>query len=375
MKRGYKRLLIFELAIFVILILNSFVWNILNGFLMSLFLLCALVLFKPLFGYEKDKHRYTKDILLEVLIFLATFFILYYLLGILISFYKIDNYFTILGLTKFILPAITYVILKEFLRYMVMCKAEGSKILFITSLVMFIFMDVTTAIYVKDFNSVYAVFIFIAASLLPSISSNIVFSYYTTRIGYKPIMVYSLIMSTYMYILPIVPNPNEYLTAVIQFLLPVALGFRLYKFLSEYKKREVTRDYNKRKFTPFILTGLSVIILVYFTSGYFHFWAIAVASGSMKPKINKGDVAIIEKVKNPDTLKEGQVIAYKYEDIIIVHRLIEKIEVDGKYYFYTKGDANSVKDGYVIKKNMIVGKVEHKIPFIGIPTVWLNKLL
>ena len=44
------------------------------------------------------------------------------------------------------------------------------------------------------------------------------------------------------------------------------------------------------------MTGIITIILVYLTSGYFHFWAIAVASGSMSPKIEKGDVVIIEKL-------------------------------------------------------------------------------
>ena len=126
MKRGYKKLLLFEAFIFIILILNSFVWNILSSYKIGIFLLVVSFILKGVFGFEKDRHRYTKDIILEVIIFLIAFFILYYLFGIVISFYKNDNYLTILGLVDFIAPVVFYVLVKEYLRYMVMCKAEGS---------------------------------------------------------------------------------------------------------------------------------------------------------------------------------------------------------------------------------------------------------
>ena len=89
MKRGYKRLLIFEILIFIILILNSFVWNILSSYTSSILLIIILVAFKLLFGFEKDKHRYLKDLLMEVFIFVFIFLMLFYLLGVIIS-YKVS---------------------------------------------------------------------------------------------------------------------------------------------------------------------------------------------------------------------------------------------------------------------------------------------
>lgn len=117
-----------------------------------------------------------------------------------------------------------------------------------------------------------------------------------------------------------------------------------------------------------------VIFIVYFTSGYFKFYAVAIASGSMMPNINKGDVVIIEKINDYNKIKEGQVIAYKYNDVIVVHRLQRIIKEREKFYFYTKGDANSMEDPYVIYQEMIVGIVNIKVPYLGIPTVWLNEL-
>ncbi len=375
MKRGYKKLLLFEIIIFIILILNSFVWNILSSYKISIFLLVVLFMFKGIFGFEKDRHRYTKDIILEVLIFLLVFFILYYLSGIIISFYETGNYYTFDGLVKVILPIIIYISLREYLRYMFMCKAEGSKTLFCTTTILFILLDITTAIYARNFSSNYTTFLFVAITLLPAISLNVVFSYFTTRVGYKPLLIYSLIIGTYFYFIPIVPNPNEYISSIINFILPIALGYRIYKVLNKYTERSVTPEYRKRHFVPLIVSGLVVLVLVYFTSGYFHYWAIAVASGSMQPKINKGDVAIVEKLDgNFESLEEGQVIAFKYSDVIIVHRLVNIIEEKGEYYFYTKGDANRNQDNYVVREKMIVGKVNHRIPYVGIPTVWVNEL-
>ena len=79
MKRGYKRLLFFEMFLFIILILNSFVWNILSNYMMIIYLIIVILLFKLFFGFEKDRHRYLKDIIMEFVIFLLTFFVLYYL--------------------------------------------------------------------------------------------------------------------------------------------------------------------------------------------------------------------------------------------------------------------------------------------------------
>lgn len=375
MKRGYKKLLIFELFIFLILILNSFVWNILSSYKISIFLIVILIIFKVFFGFEKEKNRYFKDLMVEVLIFLLVFFVLYYLLGVLISFYKADNYFTFKGIKDTLIPTALYLSLREFSRFMFMRKAEGSKLLFFTTMIIFILFDITTAIYIGDFSSKYTTFLFIALNLIPAISSNASLCYLTRKTGYRPLLLYALVIGLYQYILPIVPNPNEYIASIISFILPIALCLRIHLFFKKDHKREIVREKHRKSYGTLAVATISVLILVYFTCGYFHLWAIAVASGSMSPKINKGDVVIIEKLDGKyDTLKKGQVIAFKYEGVVIVHRLIDIINEDGKYYFYTKGDANSKPDNFYLEQYMVIGKVNHRIPWVGIPTVWINEL-
>lgn len=375
MKTSYKKLLVLESVLFLILILNSFVSSILNRYNLILSLIIILGFFKLVFGFEKDRHRYTKDIIFEIIIFLLVFFLLYYLSGLIISFARTGNYLNWYGLSNFILPTIVTIILKEFLRYMLLQKSEGSKLLTVTTCLLFIFLDVSNAIYYNGFASKYESFLFVALSLMPAISTNIVCTYISRKVGYKPIMVYLLIMNTYSYFMPIVPNPSEYISSMVQFLVPIALGYKIYSFYEKERDKEVSRDYNKKRILPLLIPTAIIIVLVYFVSGYFHYYAIAVASGSMSPNIHKGDVVIIEKIdKDYESLKEGQVIAYKYDGLIIVHRLEKILKNGDKYYFYTKGDANEKTDNWTVEEDMIIGTVNYKIAYIGLPTVWLNEL-
>ena len=375
MKKGYKRLITFESITCLIFLLNSFVPNILSRYTFILLLILGLISFKKLFGIEKDKHRYIKDIILDTVIFLIIFLIVYYLFGIIIGFSKTGNHYTIKGLTTFIIPIIVTVITKEVLRYAMLCKAEGNISALIGTTLLFIIIDTSSVIYIGKFTSNYEIFLFLALTVLPSLSTNISFTYITKKVGYKPVILYSLVTRLYYYLLPIVPNANEYITSVLEFTLPIIYCYRVYTFFKKEHDEEVERTYKKKHITTLIPSIIIVGILVYLTSGYFHYWAIAVASGSMSPTIKKGDVVIIEKLDGKfDNLKIDDTIAFRYENIVVVHRLIKIVNEDGKYYFYTKGDANIKEDNFAITEDMMIGTVNHKIPYIGKPTVWLNEL-
>lgn len=375
MKKSYKRLIIFQFIMFFLLILNSFISNILSEYNIVLFLVILLITFKFVLGFEKDNHRYTKDVIYDIVIFSIIFLIAYYVLGIFIGFAKSDNYYSWIGLKSFILPVVFSIILKEFLRYMMLKKSEKSKLLVITTCILFILLDVTNAIYYNSFDTSYNTFIFFALTLFPAISSNIMCTYLSLKSGYRPTIIYLLIIGLYPYLLPIVPNPSEYISSIVQLVVPIVLFYRLYQFFKKTNDEYVSREYNKKDWLLPIIPLIVIVVSVYFTSGYFHYQAVAIATGSMHPNIKKGDVAIIEKIDDGyDKLKEGQVIAFKYNGVVIIHRIIRIVKQNNSYYFYTKGDANNGEDGYPVTVDMIVGKVSTKIPFIGLPTVWLKEL-
>lgn len=374
MKKSYIKILIFEIIILLLLTLNIFIQSILNKYIIVLFLLILILVFKKIFGIEKIKKRYTKDLIIDITITYLIFFILYYLLGLITGFYRTNNYFTLYGIKNFIVPAILIVILKEYLRSLICTKYEESKTLYVVTFIMFVMLDLINLVKLSSLISTEGIFFFIATILLPAISNNIAANYIAKKSNYKINMYWLLILNIYVYILPIIPNTGDYILSIIRLLFPLIIYGRIKIFFDKDKDREVTRDYNKRQILPIIITSVIVLILVYFTSGYFRYYAVAIASGSMEPQISKGDVVVIEKQYQYDDLKEGQIIAYKYKEVIVVHRINKIIKKENKYYFYTKGDANTAPDNYVISEEDIIGIVNLKIPYIGLPTVWLSEI-
>lgn len=374
MKKGYLRLLIFEIILFVVLIVNSFVWNILNNYIMVIFLILSIFLFKNFFGLEKDRHRYIKDMIFDIIIALIVSFLLYYLFGIIIGFYKAGNYYNFYSIRTILIPLILNIILREYMRYQMIMKSEGSKLLLVTTCILFVLIDITSAIYFADVSNSYQIFIFVALTILPSISRSIASCFVASKVGYKPNIIWILVLELYVYLLPIIPNPNEYILSIIRFIFPFIIMYKVYSFFEKTSDEEIDRDYKKTNKLSLIFPAIIVIILVYFTSGYFDYYAIAIATGSMKPNINKGDVVVIEKTNDYQNIKIGDVLAYKHDNIIIVHRVVNILEENGEYYFYTKGDNNNSEDNFVIYEDMIVGVVNIRLPFVGYPTVWFNEL-
>lgn len=375
MKKGHRRLLVFEILVFLIFFINSFISNILGEYNTVIFLFLLLVLFKFVFGFEKDRNRFAKDVMFEIMIFLVIFFVLFYILGIFIGFAK-TNYLNWYGFKTFIIPLGLTIILKEVLRYMMLKKSEGSKFMFVSAVILFIFLDVTDAIYYNSFDSSYNSFVFFALSLLPAISANVVCSLLSVQSGYKPVMLYLLIIELYNYLLPLIPNPNEYILSLILFMAPIFMYYKVKSFLVKYKDREVERDYGKKNFASLIVPSALAVIVVYFTSGYFGHQAMAIASGSMSPKIEKGDIVIINKLEEGDhkNLKVDEIIAFEHRGVVVVHRIINIKKVGEEYFFYTKGDANASADAYSLSEKEIIGTVSIRIPFVGLPTVWLNEM-
>lgn len=371
MKGKNKKILLFIIYLLLVLFINSFIKNILSGYNMIIFLLITLVVFNLLFVFEKARYRYLKDIIFEITICLLIFFLLFYLFGIVIGFYKVDNYYNLNGIFKFILPITLNVILKEFFRYQLLNKLENKKIL-ILSVIIFIFIDVSN--YISFINpSVESIFVLFALNILPSISSNIFLSYLSLNTSYIPCIYYSLTLNLYQYLLPIIPNPSKYLISLINLLLPIILLLHFRRIIIKEKDLDaLSRNNNKYNYLGFSITALFVFVLVYFNSGYFKHMSIAVASDSMYPFIKKGDVVIVQ--KGSKDLDVGSVIAYKYSGVIIVHRIERREVIDDKYYYYTKGDANQEVDDWLIEDEMIIGNVILKVPYFGIPTIWLRDI-
>lgn len=128
------------------------------------------------------------------------------------------------------------------------------------------------------------------------------------------------------------------------------------------------------KIISLILNVLLIIVTIIIAIGFYYIYQIKikqndyanlfgytffeVATGSMNPTIQVGDVIVVKITKQ---IKENDIIVYKDGKSIITHRLIKK-ESDE---LIAKGDANNSEDK-PIQENMILGRVVKIIPKLGI---------
>lgn len=88
-----------------------------------------------------------------------------------------------------------------------------------------------------------------------------------------------------------------------------------------------------------------------------------IISGSMEPNINIGDMVIVKIADEP--YKVGDIIAFREGNTVIVHRIVQKLDKDGKTKYQTKGDNNNVADENLVEENCIEGIYKFKIPMVG----------
>ncbi len=378
--KSYYIIFLFETVIMFLAILNNFNSSLSNVYVLPFILFICDFIFFLVLGFEKSNKRLNKIVLFDIFMFSMIFLMLYYLFGIIIGYAESNNYLTLYGLTIFIIPTILKIIFKEHLRNSFLTKSGNNKFLIVYTTFLFLMIDILPALSILDFTNAHGIFLFIALVLLPSVSVNILATYINIKVGFMPIIIYLLIFSLYQYIVPIVPDPSEYLKAIIDFVLPIIILFKVRKNIVKYsdENQEINRDYNKSKLVLLIFPIILIIIIIYFVSGYFKYYALAIASGSMNPVFDRGSVVIIEQVNdkyaNYNNIKKGEIIAYRTDKAIIVHRLIRIVDTGDEMFYYTKGDANKDEDDFIIKKENIIGIVRFKIPYIGYPTVWFSEI-
>ena len=102
-----------------------------------------------------------------------------------------------------------------------------------------------------------------------------------------------------------------------------------------------------------------------------------VATGSMIPKYQVGDVLIV-KEQDPNTLKVGDDVTYlgqqaSFAGRVVTHQIIEIEETVGGRVFHTKGIANPAEDP-TITGDQIYGKVIYKCIIISLLTKLMNNM-
>lgn len=97
---------------------------------------------------------------------------------------------------------------------------------------------------------------------------------------------------------------------------------------------------------------------------FFGWKPFIVMSGSMETNIMTGDLVVVKET-NLDTLKEGDIIAFKEGKIVITHRIVDIYEENNEIRYITKGDNNNTEDKGYVTNSQIEGLYQFKIPRLG----------
>ena len=97
---------------------------------------------------------------------------------------------------------------------------------------------------------------------------------------------------------------------------------------------------------------------------FFGWKPFIVLSGSMESEIFPGDLAIVKDVGTKG-LKVNDVIAFRSEDIVVTHRIVEIKNENGAIKYKTKGDNNNSQDVGDILPEQVEGLYKFKISKMG----------
>lgn len=371
MKKSEKKLLVLEIFLILLFLINL-VFLQANNYIIAIAIIIIFFASTFILGYEDDRHRFKKDGILLAIIFAIIYELFIYISGIFLGFLKSGYSLNIVSIFKNIIPFAMIIFTGEILRHEFMIKGEKKKIFYILTVILFVLIDSSANMFKYDLKSSRIVLEAICLVLIPSISKNILLTYWMDKFGILANVIYMCITSLLIFIIPIIPDFNKYLQAVIALVYP-AIVFLITK--------AILKDYNKKsskggKAISIILIAFSIIIIA-LTSGIFKYYFLTIGSGSMRDKIDIGDVVIVKKLK-PNELNElevGNILVFKMDNKVIVHRIVEiKNDEDG-LLFVTKGDANKEKDNWVVTERAVIGTTNHVIPFVGLPSVWLYEFI
>lgn len=354
----------------------NIIFKILNRPSLIALLLLFLVTNYIINGYNKSHIRFQKDITMLILIIVISYYLIIYLSGLFFGFnYNIYSQ-QITNIIKNIIVIIPIIILTELLRYSINAKINKNKRLLILSCLSFFLLDTTLTIMNIDFQNMNETMNYISLFILPSFSKNILLTFLSINQNAKIQILYRFVMELPIYLVPITPKLGVYLQSVLEFSLPIVVLLSVDRFFKKLPINQKIIKYKDNKITKIIII-IFLTIVVSLTSGLFNHQAVVIASGSMQPYLYKGDIVIVRKLNNLEKrkLEIGNILVFRRENKIIVHRIYRKIKSGNYVFFETKGDNNKNSDGYLIEENEIIGTTNIRIKFLGLPTIIINNLI
>lgn len=311
----------------------------------------------------------TDKTLIQIAIIIAVFQVfLAVFMAFFMGFGKNTNIWTLTALTTYFPYLLTPFLAIEISRaYLAQTMSRHKPTLMLLLISIFYTLIIPTIPNYLNLTTPLAIAEFLIRTFIPALAISLLATYFAYLGAFPANLLYMAIPTFFTWFSPILPN-LQWQTQSILTVIATSIGFiildQTVKPLPTPRER-IHRTLKKQKSQPPYWTAIALIglIAVWSSSGLLGFTPTIIASGSMTPAMNPGDIAIIINAP-PATIKIGDIIQYRTADAPTIHRVIDKYESGGTLWFITQGDANNAPDDPVNARN-IMGKVIFIIPQLG----------
>ncbi len=324
-----------------------------------------------------ENFKYKKEVSFYVVVTTLIYFLIYFGLGYIKGFAYNPYDSSLKGILLNLWTFIPVLIVKEYTRFYMINNCGKKRILLWAFLISVLFVLVDLNIYKFDsyFVSSLTTLEFVLQTFAPSLITNLYLTYISYFAGYKVSIIYASLMQLALYILPILPDINWATTSILNASIPFFSYIYINYMINKMDKTLKKKDNKVVGLKGWAFMILFVVLMICFGLGLFPIEPLVIASNSMYPKIKKGDIVIIQD-KDVNKIKKGEVIRYKMDGYYVVHRVVSvSRDSKGKLEFITKGDNNDNVDLFAVKEHQVAGVAKFDIPYVGYPTLLLNKLL
>lgn len=224
---------------------------------------------------------------------------------------------------------------------------------------------------------------YLGETFLPFLADHLLSTYVALMGGPLASLAYRAPNQLFQWFSPILPDLTWGFKAIIGVMVPT-IGFTVISASTSFvdtrraglkstrsPRVESRNDSNSAKRT--MVFSIIALLTVWSTTGLLGFQPNIIASGSMRPALEVGDIAVTVEV-DPKRIAIGDTIQYMMGAEKIMHRVIEIYEEDGVRYFVAKGDANRIADDPITDRR-ITGKLMLVIPKIGWASIYVKKII
>ena len=375
----YKNITLFVLVILCVYFLfsqfylktlgNTYTYIINPIFYGALALILKFIITSP---YKNDKYK--RNMIQYVSITILSYTVLYLLSGLFLTYGANPYARSFLGLLLNCYSIGIIIVLREYIRYKLINSVlkKEQKLIFILIVAVFTLEQMDFNALITSIN-IYYLFKIIFSIVIPTAIKNTLFTYMASYTDFVPAIIYDIGTNLVFWIPPILPKTPWIFDSITSSVFPLILFLYCRYEVSIKDKLHLYKFTNPIEPRGTIPLVAGVILIIWFTLGIFPIKPIGVASGSMEPTINVGDVVIVKKCGSND-IEINDIIEYTRKDYSVIHRVIDKYQKDGTFYFITKGDNNNGADSDPVSEEMLKGKVIARIPYIALPTIWLDRL-